>query len=383
MFDGMFQFCQISAGGSLGGAMKLNNKEADICVNWAGGLHHAKKSEASGFCYVNDIVLSILELLKHHSRVLYIDIDIHHGDGVEEAFYTTDRVFTLSFHKFGEYFPGTGDIRDIGSNIGKYHAANFPMKDGIDDWSYENVFKPIVQCIMEVYQPEAVVLQCGADSLCGDRLGCFNLSSKGHGECVKYVSTYNVPLLVLGGGGYTIRNVSRVWCYETAILLNENLEDDLPYNDYIEYYGPDFKLHIPSTNMENANTRDYLEKLKNKILENIRQIGKPNATSHEIPPDQEISEDEDADDPDSRKNLRQLDKRISRSDELSESDESDSRRNEAIGAEEDSDGGGGHTTGYTRRPRAASLNMKIPIDYEEEMDLDDESPNEAERDSPN
>lgn len=69
-------------------------------------MHHAKKSEASGFCYVNDIVLGILELLKYHQRVLYIDIDVHHGDGVEEAFYTTDRVMTVSFHKYGEYFPG-------------------------------------------------------------------------------------------------------------------------------------------------------------------------------------------------------------------------------------------------------------------------------------
>ena len=270
VFDGMFNFCQLYTGGSLGGAIKLNHGEADICINWSGGLHHAKKSEASGFCYVNDIVLAILELLKYHQKVLYIDIDIHHGDGVEEAFYTTDRVFTLSFHKFGEYFPGTGDVRDVGSSIGKYHAANFPLKDGIDDWSYENIFKPIVQTIMDVYRPEAVVLQCGADSLSGDRLGCFNLSSKGHGECVKFVKSFQLPLLVLGGGGYTIRNVSRVWTYETAILLNEEIPDDLPYNDYIEYYGPDFRLHIPSTNMENANSREYLEKYKFVYFKNNR-----------------------------------------------------------------------------------------------------------------
>ena len=79
----------------------VQQQEADICINWAGGLHHAKKSEASGFCYVNDCVLGILELLKHHQRVLYIDIDIHHGDGVEEAFYSSNRVMTLSLHKFG------------------------------------------------------------------------------------------------------------------------------------------------------------------------------------------------------------------------------------------------------------------------------------------
>ena len=98
VFDGLFNFTQIYTGGSIGGAVRLNHKLADTVINWAGGLHHAKKAEASGFCYVNDIVLAILELLKVHSRVLYIDIDIHHGDGVEEAFYTTDRVMTASFH---------------------------------------------------------------------------------------------------------------------------------------------------------------------------------------------------------------------------------------------------------------------------------------------
>ena len=111
VFDGLYEFCQLSGGGSVASAVKLNKQAADIAINWAGGLHHAKKSEASGFCYVNDIVLAILELLKYHQRVLYIDIDIHHGDGVEEAFYTTDRVMTVSFHKYGEYFPGTGDLR--------------------------------------------------------------------------------------------------------------------------------------------------------------------------------------------------------------------------------------------------------------------------------
>jgi histone deacetylase 3 len=99
VFDGIFDFCSIYTGATLQAAVQLNNKNCDIAINWSGGLHHAKKFEASGFCYVNDIVIGILELLKHHPRVLYIDIDIHHGDGVEEAFYTTDRVMTVSFHK--------------------------------------------------------------------------------------------------------------------------------------------------------------------------------------------------------------------------------------------------------------------------------------------
>jgi histone deacetylase 1/2 len=143
VFNGMLTFSQISSGGSIDGARLLNNNESDISINWGGGLHHAKKIEASGFCYVNDIVLGTLELLKFHNRVLYIDIDVHHGDGVEEAFYLTNRVMTLSFHRFGDFFPGTGSITDVGEDEGKYYAMNVPLKKGIDDESYIKVFKKV------------------------------------------------------------------------------------------------------------------------------------------------------------------------------------------------------------------------------------------------
>lgn len=189
-------------------------------------------------------MLAILELLKHHARVLYIDIDVHHGDGVEEAFYTTDRVMCVSLHKFGDFFPGTGAIRDVGARAGKYYSVNVPLNDGIDDASYESVFKPIIAKVMEVYRPGAVVLQCGADSLTGDRLGVFNLTLHGHAECVRFVRAFGLPTLVLGGGGYTIRNVARCWANETATVLGETLPDYIPPNDYIEYFRPDYRLHL-------------------------------------------------------------------------------------------------------------------------------------------
>lgn len=217
----MMTFSQISAGGSIDGAKILNNGEADICINWGGGLHHAKKIEASGFCYVNDIVLGILELLKFHNRVLYIDIDVHHGDGVEEAFYLTNRVMTLSLHRFGDFFPGTGSIADVGEDEGKNYAVNVPLKKGIDDENYTRVFKEIARNVIEYYRPSAIVMQCGADSLSYDKLGDFCLTVKGHGECVNYIKSFNTPLMLLGGGGYTIENVARCWTYETGVCLNE------------------------------------------------------------------------------------------------------------------------------------------------------------------
>ncbi|XP_007452653.1 PREDICTED: histone deacetylase 2 [Lipotes vexillifer] len=324
VFDGLFEFCQLSTGGSVAGAVKLNRQQTDMAVNWAGGLHHAKKSEASGFCYVNDIVLAILELLKYHQRVLYIDIDIHHGDGVEEAFYTTDRVMTVSFHKYGEYFPGTGDLRDIGAGKGKYYAVNFPMRDGIDDESYGQIFKPIISKVMEMYQPSAVVLQCGADSLSGDRLGCFNLTVKGHAKCVEVVKTFNLPLLMLGGGGYTIRNVARCWTYETAVALDCEIPNELPYNDYFEYFGPDFKLHISPSNMTNQNTPEYMEKIKQRLFENLRMLPHaPGVQMQAIPEDavHEDSGDEDGEDPDKRISIRASDKRIACDEEFSDSED--------------------------------------------------------------
>lgn len=166
VFEGLFDFCSRYTGASLQGANQLATGLADTVINWSGGLHHAKKFEASGFCYINDIVIAILEMLKVYPRVLYVDIDIHHGDGVQEAFYLTDRVMTVSFHKYGGlFFPGTGDMFEIGADAGRFYSINVPLKEGIDDTSYHSCFKPVMTAVMDNFRPDAIVLQCGADSL--------------------------------------------------------------------------------------------------------------------------------------------------------------------------------------------------------------------------
>ncbi|KAH6662548.1 hypothetical protein B0J14DRAFT_525048 [Halenospora varia] len=339
VFDGLFEFCGISAGGSMEGAARLNRGKCDIAINWAGGLHHAKKSEASGFCYVNDIVLGIIELLRFKKRVLYIDIDVHHGDGVEEAFYTTDRVMTVSFHKYGEYFPGTGELRDIGVGQGKNYAVNFPLRDGIDDVTYKSIFEPVIQSVMDYYQPEAIVLQCGGDSLSGDRLGCFNLSMRGHANCVNFVKGFGMPTLVLGGGGYTMRNVARTWAYETGVLVGQDMNPTLPFNEYYEYYGPDYELDVRSSNMENANSKDYLEKIKIQVIENLKKTAHaPSVQMTDVPrttltgaadnDDDEMDDQDEDDNKDTRHTKRRWDQRITRDDELDESeDEEEARAN--------------------------------------------------------
>ena len=206
IFDGIYDYCKVYTCGTLACAGSLMNGYADIAINWSGGLHHAKRCEASGFCYANDIVIGILELLKLYSRVLYVDIDIHHGDGVEEAFYTSNRVITCSFHKYGNFFPGTGALDDIGIGRGKYYSVNVPLREGMDDETLATIFKPVINSIMENYKPKVLVVQCGADSIAGDRLGNFNLSVEGHSACVQYLKGFQLPMVILGEGGYTLKD---------------------------------------------------------------------------------------------------------------------------------------------------------------------------------
>lgn len=142
----------------------------------------------------------------------------------------------------------------------------------MDDDSFIKIFKPVIDSIIKRYQPGAIILQCGADSISGDRLGCFNLSIKGHGECVKIVKTYNIPMVLLGGGGYTLRNVPRCWAYETSIALGIDIPNEIPKHDFYDYFCPEYKLHMSISNMENKNSQKYLRDKTIKILSNLKNI---------------------------------------------------------------------------------------------------------------
>lgn len=302
VFDGLYEYCSLYTGSTVSGARSLTSGQSNIAINWSGGLHHAKKSNASGFCYVNDIVLAICELCRYYSRILYIDIDVHHGDGVEQAFFSSNRVMTLSFHKYApaNFFPGTGGWKDQGPentvNPGAHHSLNVPLQDGIDDDQYISLFKDIVGDCVDHFQPSAIVLQCGADSLGGDRLGKFNLNIKAHGDCVNHVKRYKLPLLILGGGGYTPRNVARLWCHETASLcgasLSNQLPDHVPYRQAFEgAENGDGKLYpslhnIPTKRHENQHTREDLDRYRRVIREQLRYLeGAPSVQMERQPRD--------------------------------------------------------------------------------------------------
>lgn len=226
---------------------------------------------------------------RYHPRVLYIDIDIHHGDGVEQAFYTSNRVMTVSFHKYtGDFFPGTGKLEDNGMGLGKYFSLNVPLRDGIDDEMYLTIFKTVIEDTVTAFRPTSIVLQCGADSLGCDRLGAFNLSIAAHGECVNFVRKFNVPLLVLGGGGYTVKNVGRCWAYETAVLVGASVPDELPRTIYDPFFRDSrWKLHPPLTGkVDNQNSAASLQRITISIRNKLRYLqGAPSVAMSELPPD--------------------------------------------------------------------------------------------------
>jgi len=197
-------------------------------------------------------------------------------------------------------------------------------------------------------------------------LGCFNLTLKGHGKCVEFVKKYNIPLLLVGGGGYTIRNVARCWTYETAVALNTEIPNELPYNDYFEYFGPDFKLHISPSNMANQNTPDYLEKIRTRLFENLRMLPHaPGVQQQPIPEDaiDNDSEDEDKQDPDERVSIRASEKRVSKDEEFYDSeDEGEGRkdqRNTKLKAKRPkTDGEGPEGNGASAAEKAAESEVK-------------------------
>ncbi|EQB61607.1 histone deacetylase 3 [Vairimorpha apis BRL 01] len=265
-FIGLKDFCIKYSSATINAAKYLNQKDFEIVINWSGGLHHAHKYEPSGFCFVNDIVMGILELLNQHERVMYIDIDVHHGDGVEDAFFDNDRVLTCSFHKYGEFFfPESGPLNTTNKKL-----VNVPLLPGCDDESYFYIFKPIIDSRVKKFKPNVIVMQCGADSLGNDRIGMFNLSVHGHAACLNYVKNHNIPLMILGGGGYTLNNVARCWSFETAMICGIEPLDIPKDNFFYSFFSPDYIFNpLFKKNFENKNNKEYLDSLIGFICEKV------------------------------------------------------------------------------------------------------------------
>jgi len=233
VFKGVYDWSKLVTGASLQAAELVDSNEVAIAFNISGGLHHALASRASGFCYINDPVIVISSLLKKGRRVAYIDIDAHHGDGVQEAFYGTDKVLTISLHESGRYlFPGTGFEGETGEGEGKGCSVNIPLPPFADDELFVYAFTEVVPLLIERFRPDIVVGQLGVDSFRTDPLAHLNYTTNGFFEVVGKIKELSPRWIALGGGGYEITNVARAWTLAWAIMNNvaapDKLADDLP-----------------------------------------------------------------------------------------------------------------------------------------------------------
>jgi acetoin utilization protein AcuC len=222
IFEGMYEYGALATGATVLGAEKILAGEAAIAFNPSGGLHHAHPGRASGFCYINDVVLGCMTLAEKGKKVLYLDVDVHHGDGTQEAFYDRKDVMTVSMHQNGRtLFPGTGFVEEWGMGEGKGYSINVPLPPGTYDEIYLKAFGEAVLPLIKVFGPDVFVMEIGADALAGDPLAGLMLTNNVYVEIIEKLHTFGVPILATGGGGYNIKNTVRAWALAWTALCGD------------------------------------------------------------------------------------------------------------------------------------------------------------------
>ncbi len=242
IFRGMYEASALVCGASIVAADSVwKNDDIIIAFNPAGGLHHAQKKSASGFCIFNDIAVAIhhLKQLKKDIKIAYLDIDCHHGDGVQWLFYDDPNVLTISFHESGKFlFPGTGSTNEIGEGLGKGFSLNFPLLPETNNRMFVKLFRYCVPRILDAYSPDLLFTQLGVDMHFNDPLTQMGLSISAYKDIAQTLYTCahdycNNRWVAVGGGGYLMTVVPRAWSIILARMLDVKLKNELP-NDWIE-----------------------------------------------------------------------------------------------------------------------------------------------------
>ena len=270
-YAGMFEASKWSTGSSLVAFEALDSGVAKTTFNISGGLHHAMPNHASGFCIFNDPVIAIKSMLANGYRVAYIDIDAHHGDGVQHAFYDTDDVLTISIHESGQFiFPGTGFTDEIGAGKGIGYSVNVPLYPNTDDEIYQLTFTSIVPPIINSFKPDILVSQLGIDTHFLDPITHMKITTQGFAEVVRQIK-HLAPTkwLALGGGGYDIAAVARAWTLAYGVMLGEKWDNQIP-NEYSKKYGIDFLADENPPNVDSGTKSKALDFAK-KTIDEIHQ----------------------------------------------------------------------------------------------------------------
>ena len=266
-FAGMFETEGLKVGAGIVGAELVAEGQAQVAFSIAGGMHHARPGLASGFCVFNDVAVVIHWLLRQGFRVAYVDIDVHHGDGVQAAFYDTDQVLTISLHQAGiMFYPGTGFPEELGQGAGYGYSINVPFLPYSDEELYLWAFRQVVPPLVRQFAPDVLVTQLGVDTHYRDLLGSILLTTRGYVTLVEELKALAEPIgcwLGFGGGGYAIDVVPRAWALAYGVMSGQSFPDELP-PAYDERYGPG-RLHDaegpePVEESVARQTRAYVEK---------------------------------------------------------------------------------------------------------------------------
>lgn len=237
IYASMYDSALWTTGASMTATEELLSGRCSVAVNFSGGLHHAMPNHASGFCIFDDPVVAIKQMTDAGARVAYVDIDCHHGDGVQTGFYETDQVLTISLHESGEFlFPGTGFVQESGVGAGRGYAVNVPLYPHTDDDTYLWAFREVVPPLVSAFKPDVLVTQLGIDTHVLDPITHLRLTVQGYARVVQELAQLSPgKWLALGGGGYNIGAVMRAWTKAYGVMLDQEWPQELPESFRAEY----------------------------------------------------------------------------------------------------------------------------------------------------
>jgi len=242
IFEGVYDNGLWVVGATVTGAEEIISGRTRIAFNPSGGYHHSASSCASGFCYVNDVVIGCMTLTEAGKRVLYLDVDVHHGDGVQNAFYSRSDVMMISMHQSGlTLFPGTGFVDEIGTGQGKGFSVNVPLPVGTYDRIYIKAFEQVALPLITAYGPDVIVMEIGADGLSGDPLANLSLTNNVYADIIKTLLTFEKPILATGGGGYDLENTVRAWVLAWCALCGDDVASQAPDLDGVTSENSDWQ----------------------------------------------------------------------------------------------------------------------------------------------
>ena len=248
VYPGMYDAASLSSGATLVAAEMVAERRADVAFSISGGLHHAAPTHASGFCIFNDPAIAIRYFLDRGMRVAYVDVDAHHGDGVQDIFYRDDRVLTISIHESGQYlFPGTGFVTESGAGDGAGYSVNIPLYPYTEDELYLWAFREVAPPLLRAFAPDVLVTQLGIDSYHSDPITHLQLTSRGYTEIIREFARLEIPWLALGGGGYDVGAVARCWSLAYGVMLGVDWPDRVPDNFSNRFDGQHNRRNLRDT----------------------------------------------------------------------------------------------------------------------------------------